>query len=402
MLDVRRWAEIRRMKEVEKLSIREIARRTGHDRNTVRAALRSDSPPRYRRAPRPSKLEPFKPEIHRLLKLDAGLQGKRIREEIEALGYEGGKTILDDYLREVRPLYLPPRTRQRTSYRPGELCQFDLWEPSGEIPVGHGQTRRGYVVTCALGFSRATASALVFSKRAPDLLWGIGSCLRFLGALPSKLVWDREGALHAGEGQPTGEFAAFCGQLALGWHFCWPRDPQAKGIVERHQGHLETNFEPGRSFAGPEHYQSELDAWERRIAGRELRTIRARPAERLAEERRSMRELPTEMPDTDLRFVIRVPTQPYLRFDTNDYSLDPRFAGRRVEARISQREITAVALDTGEQVARHRRSFAKGLTFTDPTHQAELDRLLGLRRRRSPDVEVEARPLERYDALIPA
>ena len=40
-----------------------------------------------------------------------------------------------------------------------------------------------------------------------------------------------------------------------------------------------------------------------------------------------MRALPEQMPDTDRRFVIRVPPQPYLRFDTNDYSLDPR-AGR--------------------------------------------------------------------------
>ena len=47
MLDVRRWAEIRRMKEVEGLSIREIVRRTGHDRNTIRRALRREGPPRY-------------------------------------------------------------------------------------------------------------------------------------------------------------------------------------------------------------------------------------------------------------------------------------------------------------------------------------------------------------------
>ena len=50
MLDVEQWAEIRRMHEVEGLSIREIARRSGRDRNTVRAALRSAEPPRYRRS----------------------------------------------------------------------------------------------------------------------------------------------------------------------------------------------------------------------------------------------------------------------------------------------------------------------------------------------------------------
>jgi transposase len=401
MLDVEQWAEIRRMHKVEGLSIREIARRSGRDRNTVRAALRSEGRPRYRRGPRPSKLDPFKEEIHRLLKGDATLPGKRIRELIAEDGYAGSKTILDDYLREVRPRFLPPRTYQRTSYRPGEICQFDVWEPSREIPVGHGQTRPGFVVTCALGWSRAAASALVFSKQGHDLRWGISRCLSFLGALPKTIVWDREGALHAGGGRPTEEFAAFCGELPVGWHFCEARDPQAKGIIERHQGHLETNFEPGRSFASPEHFQAELDAWEQRVAERLLRTTRARPAERLAKERERMRPLPKRMPDTEVRFTMRVPPQPYLRWDTNDYSLDPRFAGRRVEARIDQRQISAVALDTGEVVASHRRSFAKGLTFTDSAHQALLDQLRG-DRRGGPDVEVELRSLSRYDELIPA
>jgi hypothetical protein len=114
-----------------------------------------------------------------------------------------------------------------------------------------------------------------------------------------------------------------------------------------------------------------------------------------------MRPLPERMPDADRRFVLRIPQQPYLRLDTNDYSLDPRLAGRRVEARVSQTELTAVALDTGELACRHRRRFARYLSFTDPAHQAELDRLRGARRRGS-DVEVERRPLARYDALIPA
>jgi Mu transposase, C-terminal domain len=107
------------------------------------------------------------------------------------------------------------------------------------------------------------------------------------------------------------------------------------------------------------------------------------------------------MPPSAIRRVIRVPQQPYLRFDTNEYSLDPRFAGRRVELRLGQREVAAIALDTGEPIARHRRSFAKHLTFTDPAHQALLERLRG-DRRRGPEVEVEVRPLRRYDALIPA
>lgn len=401
MLEVRRWAEIRRMKEVDGLSIREIAKRTGHDRNTVRRALRRDGPPRYERPPRPSKLDPFRDEIHSLLQEDPRVPGKRIRELIEALGYEGGKTILDDYVREVRPLYERRRTYQRTIYRPGELCQFDLFEPRREIPVGHGQVRRGYVVTALLGYSRALAGALVFSKEWEDLAFGMTRCLARLGALPETLVWDREGAIHAGGGRPTDAFAGFCGQLRIGWLILEARDPEAKGALERSHRFMRTNFEPGRSFANELDYQLQLDGWCERANARVHRTTRAVVAERLAEERERMRPLPAVLPDSDRRFVIRVPAQPYLRFDTNDYSLDPRLVGRRVEVRVTQSELTAVALDSGELAGRHRRRFARHLTFTEPVHQRELDRLRRERRRGS-DVEVELRPLARYDALIPA
>ena len=113
------------------------------------------------------------------------------------------------------------------------------------------------------------------------------------------------------------------------------------------------------------------------------------------------RALPETLPDCDRRLVVRVPQQPFVRVDRNDYSIDPAFAGRRVEVRVSQSEVTAVVLDTGELACRHRRSFAGGLTVTDPSHQSELERQRAKRRQRH-DVEVEIRPLARYDALIPA
>jgi transposase len=261
LVGVEQWAEIRRMHVVLGLSIKEIARRTGRDRNTVRRALRSATAPSYERAPAGSKLDPFKDEIHRLLKTDPRMPGQRVRELIAPLGFDGGKTIVDDYLRRVRPLFDPPRTFQRTVYRPGEICQFDLWEPSAEITVGHGQSRRGWVVVGCLGYSRAGAGALVFSKEIPDLLFGVRRCLWSLGALPGTLVWDRQAGLHAGDGRPTEAFAAFCGQLRVGWHFCDRGDPQAKGVVERLQDFIERSFEPGRVAANELDYQLQLDAW---------------------------------------------------------------------------------------------------------------------------------------------
>lgn len=398
MLEVEQWAELRRDHFVAGISIKELARRTGLDRNTVRRALRSSQPPRYQRASAGSKLDPFKAEIHRLLKADPSLPGTRVRE---LLDWTGGKTIVDDYLREVRPFFSPPRTYQRTRYRPGEICQFDLWQPTRPIPVGHGQTRVGYVVVAALGYSRVGAGALVFSKEAVDLLWGMSRCLAAFAGVPKTLVWDREGALHAGGGRPSDALAAFCGQLRCGWYLCEAGDAQAKGLVERLQGYLETSFEPGRLFANERDFQLQLDGWfANRANVRFHRGLGCRPLDRFVEERAGLAPPPAAWPESERRFVTRVPVDPYLRFDTNDYSLDPRLAARRVEVRISQREVRALALDSGELAARHERSFARHRTITALEHARALHELRGARRVGEP--EVEQRSLSVYDQLLSA
>jgi transposase len=401
VLEVERWAEIRRMRFVERLSIREIARRTGHDRKTVQSAVRSDAPPSYGRPPRGSKLDPFKDEIERLLRAEPRLPGSRVRELLAELGYAGGKTILDDYLREVRPRYLPrPRTFQRTVYRPGEILQVDLFALRRPVPVGHGQTRKGFVALSTLGFSRAIAGALIFSKEPPDVLWAICRGIWRLGGLPELLVSDREGALHAGSGRPTEAYAHLLGELCVGHLILEPRDCQAKGLIENRGRYLRSNFEPGRRFANELDCQDQLDRWCERVNARTHRTLRCRPIDRLAQERSALRPLPERVPDTDRRLITRVAPDPHVRVDRNDYSLDPRLVGERVEVRIGQRELLAVALGTGQPCARHRRVFAGGLTLTALEHARALRELRAERRGRG--VEVEARPLSRYDALIPA
>jgi transposase len=164
----------------------------GLHRDTISRAVRGAEPPVYRRAPAGSKLDPFKPEIQRRLGEDATLTGQRIRELIRALGFVGAKTIVDDYLREVRPLFATQRTYQRTVYRPGEICQFDLCQPRTEVPVGHGQTRRAWVVVACLGYS-PRAPARVSSP--PDA----GSVVRD----PALPVVARGAASDGGVGSPV-------------------------------------------------------------------------------------------------------------------------------------------------------------------------------------------------------
>lgn len=109
-----------------------------------------------------------------------------------------------------------------------------------------------------------------------------------------------------------------------------------------------------------------------------------------------MRQLPEKPPDVDRRWVLRVAPNPYLRFDTNDYSLDHDLVGRRVEITVTQREITATALDTGEIACSHERSFAN--------HRAGARQDLRERRGQQGEPErgsfVQQRALTVYDQLI--
>jgi len=137
------WAELRREYFVGGRSIKELARATGLSRNTVRRALRSERPPSYARTPRAGVLEPFTAEIHRLLREDPKLPGVRVRELLEPLGSSAGKTVVDDYLREVRPCL-----RRRAgcfsgrSIGRGDVCQFDVWRPREEVPVARARRSR--------------------------------------------------------------------------------------------------------------------------------------------------------------------------------------------------------------------------------------------------------------------
>jgi hypothetical protein len=112
-----------------------------------------------------------------------------------------------------------------------------------------------------------------------------------------------------------------------------------------------------------------------------------------------MAPLPAPMPDPARRWTMRVPPDPHLRVDTNDYSLDPALVGRRVEAIVDQRTVTAIALDTGEVACRHARVFARHRTITALEHARTL-KLQRERRRGRSEPAVEVRSLAVYDRLI--
>ena len=116
--------EIVRLRELGR-GVKEIARRTGFSRNTVRKYLRSPSVPRYGpRAAPASKLAPFEGYVRERAIKDGVWNAERLLRELREHGYAGGKTILKDFLRPLRP----PRTplvAVRYEVAPGEHAERD-------------------------------------------------------------------------------------------------------------------------------------------------------------------------------------------------------------------------------------------------------------------------------------
>jgi len=264
VLSVEDWAEIRRLHRAEEMPVKAIARLLGISRNTVRAAIASDAPPKYVRKPAGSVVDGFEPRIRELLQAYPRMPATVIAERI---GWDRGLTVLKDRVRELRPVYLPPDPASRTSYVAGEIAQCDLWFPPVELPAGFGQVRRPAqlpVLTMVTGYSRWLSAVLIPSRKAEDLFAGWWQLIAGLGAVPRVLVWDGEGAIgrwRGGRTELTGQCQAFRGTVAAKVVVCKPADPEAKGLVERVHDYLERSFLPGRSFDGPADFNVQLGAW---------------------------------------------------------------------------------------------------------------------------------------------
>jgi transposase len=399
LLTVEDWAEIRRLHRAEGLSINEIVRRTGVARNTVRSALRSDSPPEYRRDKRGSAVDVFEPEIRRLLMAWPRMPATVIAERI---GWTRSITVLKERVAELRPLFLPPDPAGRTEYRPGELAQWDLWFPAVDIPLGQAQKARLPVITGVSGYSRVGVARMIPSREAHDILGGHLACLLELGAVPRAGVYDNEAALvhrHAGRPNLTEPFQRFRGTLGMGVIVCDPGDPEAKGLVERFNGYLETSFLPGRRFSSPLDFNAQLGDWLPKANRRVHQTLRCRPVDRLAEDRAAMMSLPPVLPDPALRLTTRLGRDHWVRVGTCDYSVHPKAIGRTVEVRVEPEQVTVTC--AGELVACHPRSWARHRTITDPDHDMARKALRAARAGLGAvagDDQVEQRDLAVYDA----
>lgn len=358
------WAEIRRLHRAEGVPIKEISRRLGVARNTVRAALASDRPPQYQRPKRGSVADAYEPQVRALLKDWPKMPSPAIAQRI---GWPYSEGPLKKLLARIRPECVGIDPVDRVIYQPGQITQCDLWFPEPKIPVGLGQQRMLPVLVMTLGFSRFMTATMIPSRQAGDILSGMWQLISGIGRVTKTLVWDRESAIGGG-GKVTVPAAAFAGTLATQIRLAPPRDPEFKGLVERNNGFLETSFLPGRNFASPQDFNEQLVTWLARANARKVRSIHGRPVDMLETDYLSMLQLPPIAPLVGLTYRTRLARDYHVRVDSADYSVDPRFIGRFIDVTASATEVT-MACD-GYLAGRHRRSWAKHDVVTDDEHLA--------------------------------
>lgn len=399
------WAEIRRLHRAEGVPIREVARRLGISRNTVRAALARERPPQYERESRGSAADAYEPQIRVLLTEWPKMPAPVIAERI---GWPYSSSPLKKKLQKIRPEYVGIDPVDRFVYRPGAIAQCDLWFPAPTIPVGAGHDRILPVLVMVSGFSRTIGAVMIPLRQGGDILSGMWALICGWGRVPKTLVWDREAAI-GGTGRVSTAASAFAGTLATRIHLAPPRDPEYKGMVERANGYLETSFLPGRTFTSPADFNTQLAAWLVRANTRTVRAIGARPVDLFETDCQGMLALPPVVPPIGLTHRIRLSRDYYVRVDAVDYSVDPRVIGRFVDVSASLEEVT-VRCD-GQLVARHARCWAAHATITDEAHVGiaagmrhaladQRSRRAAATRRHHDGHRVALRALPDYDALF--
>ena len=389
-IDEETRATIVRLSRAEGWPVGTIARHLGVHHGTVTRALRAAG---RERRPRARLVDPFVPFIRERLEEAPDLPASTLWRQVAALGYRGGE---DHFRHSLRALGLRPARRPEPSMRlrflPAEQAQVD-WAEFGKVRVGRAERRlMGLLVT--LSHSRQTFLSLFHDARMASFLQGHVEAFEALGGVPRRLLYDNlKSAVVARRGKAVTFNPTL---LALAAHYAfeptaaWPFSPQEKGRVERRIGFARTGFFAGRDITAP---LGALNAaardWcfgaaaERPWPDDDSQLVR----DAFAREREALTALPAApFPHHEIR-PARIDRTCHARFDTNEYSVPPDFAGARLT--LAADRDTVRILDGVREVALHRRCHDRKRTVTDPEHA----RAIAARKRQARSMSVRDRLL---------
>ena len=360
---------IRRWHFREGLPIREIERRTGLSRNTIRKYLRAGTvEPKFKVPERPSKLDPFAEKLSGWLRIEAGKSrkqkrtAKQMHADLAALGYGGSYGRVAAFVRAWKA------DRQRDAqtsgrgtfvplvFAPGEAFQFD-W--SEDWAVLGGERTKLQVAHTKLSHSRAFIVRAYPLQTHEMLFDALTQAFRVLGGVPRRGIFDnmKTAVDRIGVGkarQVNARFAAMASHYLFEPDFCNPASGWEKGQVEKNvQDARRRLWQPLPSFPDLD----ALNAWlEQRCIEQwsEIQhgVLQGTVADTQAQEVASM--MPLGRPfDGFVEHAKRVSPTCLVHFERNRYSVPASFANRPISLRVYPERIVIAA--EGQVLCEHRR-----------------------------------------------
>lgn len=375
------WQEILHL-HAHHYGTREIGRRVGRSRKTVRNVLEKSG---VTRPPQPSgrsKLEPFLEAIASRVK--TGLTVSRILREIRELGYEGGRTILAVCVRSLRQsLTLLPRKQVKRRFETGPAKEMQIdWSPY-TVPIA-GRPMMVHALGCLLCFSRKLFLGFYRDERQPTLLEGLATAFEYFHGCAHRVVLDNMatavlGRLSRGEVLWHPRFFEFARHYGFEPYPCKPRDPDRKGKKEKTFRLIWDDFLNGAAFDSWEDLQRRARVWldetpdvaNRRIHG----TTRRVPSEAYLDERDLLIRLPRDRFAVFEQGIRDVYQDSTLSIRGTRYTVPSALALRAVAVRLYTEHFEV--LGPHGQVAFSRRyadGTERGGLVIDETHYAQLPR----------------------------
>ena len=338
------------------VSISEIARRTGHDRKTVRAIVNGPLVPvATKRRPKARKLDPFVPYLEKRI-AEGVLNAQKLYQELLPLGYEGKERMVRAF---VQPYRQPPSAAATVRFEtePGEQAQVD-WGHFGRIDY-YGRQRPLYGFVMTLGWSRAMYLEFTVSADAAWFLRCHLHAFHYLGGVPQEVLHDnlktavleRDGAGHIHWNQRYLDFAHYYGFTPRA---CWPRRPQTKGKVESGIKYVRGNFWPGLHFADLEDLNGQALGWLNNVANVRVHgTTNEVPFDRLPQE--GLMSLAGKADyDTSVHSYRRSSADCLVSYQGNFYSVPAAYVRQQLLVKETEREELLIYTADGEEIAHHR------------------------------------------------
>jgi transposase len=370
MLTPDQISELHRLHWVEKWSLRKIARHLRIGRRTIAKYLDA---PAAKPAPRvrAHKIEPWKAAIAELLEKDPEANAPVISQHLKPLGFDGGHTIIKNYLRALRKNSVARRAYVRVEPAPGERFDVD-WGHFGAL-VYNGATRKLYGFCLVEAHSRKMYLEFTHSQTFETFARCHVHAFRFFDGV-SREIWfdnlatavaEHDGNLIRFNPRFLG-FARECGFIPRACHV---RAPWEKGKVERAIGYIRQNFWPLRSFTDLADINTQARQWLKEVANqRQHRETCQKPEERFQSE--SLRPLPALIPDYRDTAEALVYKDIRLSFDGNRYCVPSRYVGSKLTVKADSSSVTIY--DQHHEVATYSRSWQRGQTLGAERFEKEL------------------------------